>query len=263
MKQRYRDAGKSCQEANRLAWQAVHERFPAEDPPAIKTLDAALFRGGLLTHPIPLRTGRKSRRLRLDSVDWDTDRIRVDSPKTEHHAAKAFRIIPLFPELRPYLEERWHQAEPGDTRFIRRYGPGQTVSSQFARIVRRANLTPWEKLWHNMRASRQTEFEKVFPSHVVCGWPGNSQQVARKHYLQITDDHFAKAASSQCAKIVASTASQDSPNEKCHASETARTSYVSQGVARRGVFLRPYLKNHFVHLKWDQIHPRWTFSGQF
>ena len=45
MKQRYRDAGKLCQEANRLAWQAVHERFPAEDPPAIKTLDAALFRG--------------------------------------------------------------------------------------------------------------------------------------------------------------------------------------------------------------------------
>ena len=45
VKQRHRDAGKSRQEANRMAWQAVQERFPAEDPPAIKTLDAALFRG--------------------------------------------------------------------------------------------------------------------------------------------------------------------------------------------------------------------------
>ena len=45
VKQRHRDAGKSRQESNRLAWEAVQERFPAEDPPAIKTLDAALFRG--------------------------------------------------------------------------------------------------------------------------------------------------------------------------------------------------------------------------
>ena len=48
--------------------------------------------------------------LRLDSADWDAGRIRVDSPKTEHHDGKAYRIIPMFPQLRPYFEERWHQA---------------------------------------------------------------------------------------------------------------------------------------------------------
>lgn len=32
-----------------------------------------------------------------------------------------------------------------------------------------------------------------FPAHVVCAWIGNSEAVARKHYLQLTDDHFAKA----------------------------------------------------------------------
>ena len=28
---------------------------------------------------------------------------------------------------------------------------------------------------------------------LVCKWLGNSEQGARKHYLQVTDDHYAKA----------------------------------------------------------------------
>jgi hypothetical protein len=28
---------------------------------------------------------------------------------------------------------------------------------------------------------------------VVCTWIGNSQQVAQKHYLQVTDDHYQRA----------------------------------------------------------------------
>jgi len=35
--------------------------------------------------------------------------------------------------------------------------------------------------------------EERFPSHVVCAWLGNSVQVARKHYLQVTDEHFEQA----------------------------------------------------------------------
>ncbi len=34
--------------------------------------------------------------------------------------------------------------------------------------VCRAGLKPWAKLFHNLRASRQTELENDFPSHVVC-----------------------------------------------------------------------------------------------
>ena len=59
--------------------------------------------------------------LRLEDVDWERERIRVRSPKTEHHEGGAERIIPLFPELRPYLEEVWHQASPGTEYFITRY----------------------------------------------------------------------------------------------------------------------------------------------
>ena len=34
---------------------------------------------------------------------------------------------------------------------------------------------------------------ETYPAHVVCAWIGNSESVAQKHYLQIVDEHFAKA----------------------------------------------------------------------
>jgi hypothetical protein len=54
-------------------------------------------------------------------------------------------------------------------------------------------LKPWPKLFQNLRSSRETELTQKFPLHVVCAWMGNSQLVAAKHYLQVTDKHFTKA----------------------------------------------------------------------
>jgi hypothetical protein len=61
------------------------------------------------------------------------------------------------------------------------------------KIVTRAGLTPWKRLFHNLRASRQTELEDRFPSHVVCKWMGNSESIARKHFLKVTEEHFTTA----------------------------------------------------------------------
>src|SRR5262249_40596162 len=50
------------------------------------------------------------------------------------------------------------------------------------------------RVWHNMRASRQTELSQQFPPHVVCAWIGNTMAVAAKHYLQVTDADFERAS---------------------------------------------------------------------
>ena len=60
-----------------------------------------------------LRTPSETLSLRWQDVNWETGRIVVRSPKTEHHAGKASRTIPLFAELRPYLEDAWEAAAPG------------------------------------------------------------------------------------------------------------------------------------------------------
>lgn len=124
-------------------------------------------------------------------VDWERSRIRVPSPKTEHHEGGAFRWLPMFPELRPHLEAVWEQAEPGTVHVITRYrDPNGNLRTQLERIIRRAGLEPWAKPFQNLRSTRETELAETFPIHVVCAWIGNTEAVARKHYLQVTDEHF-------------------------------------------------------------------------
>ena len=68
------------------------------------------------------------------------------------------------------------------------------LRTQFERIVKHAGLKKWPRLFHNLRSSRQTELAETFPSHVVCAWLGNSEDIAKKHYYQVTDAHFAAAS---------------------------------------------------------------------
>lgn len=51
------------------------------------------------------------------------------------------------------------------------------------------------RLVANDRCGRQTELADQFPSHVVCRWIGNSEYVAREHYLSVTLEHVERAIS--------------------------------------------------------------------
>ncbi len=72
-------------------------------------IDFALSRFGGLRCPSEHVT------LTWEDVDWERSRIRIHSPKTEHHEGKESRVIPIFPELRPHLEAMWDDSEPGAT----------------------------------------------------------------------------------------------------------------------------------------------------
>jgi integrase len=133
--------------------------------------------------------------LKWSDVNWDASRILVHSPKTEHHEGGESRLVPLFPELAPYLHEVFAEAEPGTERVITRYRqPNSNLRTQLKRIIHKAGLKPWPRLFQNLRSTRETELTADFPLHVVVRWLGNSQLVARKHYLQVTEEHFARAA---------------------------------------------------------------------
>jgi integrase len=138
--------------------------------------------------------------LRWQDVDWEAGRIVVQSPKTEHHPGKASRTIPLFPELRPMLAEAFDLAPDGaeyvvDEKFRRAaMGPSGWMNANlrttFQKIVQRAGLQSWPRLFHNLRASRETELVEVYPVQVVTSWLGNTPSVAMRHYLMTTDEHF-------------------------------------------------------------------------
>jgi integrase len=142
--------------------------------------------------------------LRWQDVDWEAGRIVVQSPKTEHHVGKASRTIPLFAELRLILAEAFDLAPEGAVYVVdgNHRDAANTASgwrncnlrTQFERIVKRAGLQPWPRLFHAMRGSRETELAKEYPIHVVTSWLGNTPRIALKHYLQVTDADFERAA---------------------------------------------------------------------
>jgi len=91
------------------------------------------------------------------------------SAEVEGHAE---RLIPLFPELRVLLEAVFDEAPEGAVDVITRYrSPSANLRTQLERIIRRAGLPTWERLYHNLRASRQTELGIGIPSTwSASGW---------------------------------------------------------------------------------------------
>jgi hypothetical protein len=174
--------------------------------------------------------------LRWADIDWANNRFTVHSPKTEHHDGHASRIVPIFPELRSYLEAARAES-PKDAEFVfalkgmvrnRLTGKSANVGTTMAKFVKRAGLTPWSKLFQNLRSSRQTELEaQGFPSHVVCTWLGNSPKVAREHYLRVTEADFQKATAAPAGKSEAKSDASDSEkatqNAKLHTAATMGT----------------------------------------
>jgi integrase len=145
--------------------------------------------------------------LRWQDVNWERGRIVVHSPKTEHHDGKATRVLPLFPELRPYLEAVWDAAPEGAEFVIERWRLAEVnLRTRLHAIIRAAGMEPWPKSFQQLRSTRQTELEEQYPTHVVCAWLGNSPRVAARHYLQVTDDHFDQATEKNAARALHPTA---------------------------------------------------------
>ncbi len=187
---------KSTVQANESRYHFVTQREAQKTidacPDAQWRLIVALSRYG------GLRCPSEHLALRWGDIDWANGRFTVHSPKTEHHAGGESRLVPIFPELKPYLAEAFEQAEPGTEHVITRYrDQNSNLRTQLLRIISKAGIEPWPKLFQNMRSTRETELAERFPIHAVCKWIGNSQAVAAKHYLQVTDEHFRQAAEEQ------------------------------------------------------------------
>ena len=127
--------------------------------------------------------------LKWGHVNWESSRIEITDVKR-----KQTRIIPIFAELRPHLDACWDDAEDDAVFITPSYrSPDANLRTRLLRTVKRAGLTPWGKPWQNLRSSRETELADQYPIQVVTAWIGNSVAVAKKHYLQVTENHFQRA----------------------------------------------------------------------
>jgi integrase len=148
--------------SERRAYVAVAdaERVIAHCPSGLWKLLVALARFG------GLRVPSEAFSLTWGDVDWERGRLSIPSPKTQH-LGKPHRVIPLFPLLRPHLEaafdeapegaiyvfpDAWRERATGDDGWA-----GANMRTTFAKIIRRAGVEPWTRLWHSLRASCESD----------------------------------------------------------------------------------------------------------
>ncbi len=133
--------------------------------------------------------------LTWDRIDWEAGRFTVLVPKKEHLDGHETRVVPIFPDIRPYLEKAFDEAQAGSIYVVPRGRSGSVnLRTGLERILRRASVAQWPKLFVNLRASRETELMLEHAEHVVRAWIGNSEKVAADHYLMVTEDDFARAS---------------------------------------------------------------------
>src|SRR5262249_23961966 len=123
-----------------------------------------------------LRIPSEALSLTWGDVDWERNRMSIPGPKTEN-AGKPHSVIPLFPLLRPPLEAAFEQEAEGSVHVFpenmrqRPSGPmgwgGANLRTTFGKIVRRAGVEPWPRLWQSLRASCESDLAQSFPLATV------------------------------------------------------------------------------------------------
>jgi integrase len=132
--------------------------------------------------------------LRWCDIDFEAGKIAVQSPKGKCHG-KGVRMMPIFPELLEPLTKARELAAADAIYVVSHYRDASKTNlrTQLIRMLKKAGITQWPRLFHNLRASRETELVRKFDIKTVTTWLGNSPVVALEHYLQTTPEHFERA----------------------------------------------------------------------
>ena len=124
--------------------------------------------------------------LKWADVDLAAGLMTVTSPKTEHIPGEAYRAMNAVGRA------------AGATCGAASQGPNGWVNANlrtpFSKLIRRAGLKQWPRVFHNLRASCETDLLAEFPIASVTSWLGHSAAVALKHYAQVRGEDFQRAA---------------------------------------------------------------------
>ncbi len=159
--------------------------------------------------------------LRWSDVNWARNRITITVPKKAHIDGHQTRVIPIFPELRPFLDKAFEEAEEGEEFVVPLARSTGNLGTHARRIIKKAGVKVWPKPFQNLRASRENELIKLYPAHFVYAWIGHTAAVAQDHYLKVTDADFdiASGKAAQNPAHSASVRSHQGPSQETESKE--------------------------------------------
>jgi site-specific recombinase XerD len=138
-------------------------------------------------------------RLRWDRVDLAGRALNVDDTKRGRD-----RRVPLVDPLFDFIAAEFRQwlEDGGPAVFVMVDNNALNVGEPVTRSVidgrirsaaHAAGVPLWPRLFHNLRATRQTEWIAAHGLVNACHWIGNSQTVAARHYAMATEVAFLEA----------------------------------------------------------------------
>ena len=171
-------------------------------------------------------------------------RLTVHATKTEGHEGGGVRTLPLFPELAAVLADHLGaltlEGRQGEYVVTDRSAT-KNWRTRLKKLLRdHVGVAPWPRLFHNMRASRESELYRTYPLDTVSRWLGHSAEIAAKHYLfdPDGDENFRKAsgAESDAAKAARQTARQGAKKDENAATpETVNQRKTPENIAFPGL----------------------------
>ena len=130
--------------------------------------------------------------LKWSDIDWQASRLTLREPKVEHHAGRGIRIVPISADLRPHLERAYRERAPGAVYVVPRARGGHNLGTQAKRIIEKAGVKPWPKLFVNMRGSCSDDLERRgIPEKAINAWIGNTARMRQRHYHSVRPEDWA------------------------------------------------------------------------
>lgn len=99
--------------------------------------------------------------LKWSDIDWENLVFTVHEKKVEHHPGRGVRVVPIFGDLRPHVERAFQERLPGAIYVVPQARGGRNLGTQAKRLVAKAGVAVWPKLFVNLRGSRSDDLARM------------------------------------------------------------------------------------------------------
>ena len=149
-----------------------------------------------LTFALPryagLRFPSEVQDLKWSDIDWENSRFTVRQKKLEHHPGRATRTVPIFAELRPHLERAFRERAADAVYVLPRVRATTELSTHAKRLVTKAGVKLWPKLFVNMRGSCSDDLERRgVTEKAINAWIGNTSRIRQRHCHAVRAEDWA------------------------------------------------------------------------
>lgn len=122
-------------------------------------------------------------------VDWESEVLEIDSPKTAHTQKGGRRRTPItHPTVKRVLRKAYEKRRSDNSPIVTPLSH-KNLTKHVVSWLGRAGLERWDQLLVNFRRTAVTDACDVFPQHVVSAYFGHCEEIIRKHYAKVKAEH--------------------------------------------------------------------------